>query len=64
MRKALLIVAVTTFVVGPAMVLPTMPIFAENQPPLDQADVAVSVDVMELMSNAKDLPVQQIEDPI
>jgi hypothetical protein len=46
MQKALLIVAATTFVVGPAMVLPTMPILAENQTSVDQTAAPGSLDVM------------------
>src|SRR5262245_904131 len=64
MQKALLIFAATTFVVGPAMVLPAVPIFAEDQTSVDQTAAADSVDVMELMSKAKDLPLHQVEDPI
>jgi hypothetical protein len=44
--------------------LPTMPIFAEKQTPVERRDAPVLADALELMLKTKDLPVQQIEDLI
>ena len=62
MRKTIVIAAITALTITAVSVVPTMPILAEKQTPVERVDEPVSVDVLELMSKARDLPLEQFED--
>jgi hypothetical protein len=64
MRKTILIATIAALSVAAVSLLPTMPILAEKQTPVERRDALLSADALELMWKAKDLPVQQIEDLI
>jgi hypothetical protein len=64
MRKTILITTIAALSVAAVSLLPTMPILAEKQTPVERRDALLSADALELMWKAKDLPVQQIEDLI
>jgi hypothetical protein len=64
MRKTILIATIAALSVAAVSLLPTMPILAEKQTPVERRDAPLSADALELMWKAKDLPVQQIEDLI
>ena len=64
MPKTPLIVIISAFAIGAISLMPTMPIFAEKGTPVALGDAPVSIDVLELLLKARDLPIEHVDDPI
>jgi hypothetical protein len=64
MRNTVLIAVATAVTAVVVTLLATVPILADKQTSLGRCDAPASAAVLELMSKAKDLPIQQFDDLI
>ena len=64
MRNIILIAVAPAVIATVVTLLATMPILADRQTFVGRRDAPPSADVLELMSKAKNLPIQQIDDLI
>ena len=64
MPKTPLIAIITAFAIGAISLMPTMPIFAEKGTLVALGDAPVSIDVLELVLKAGDLPIEHVDDLI